>query len=59
MSDYTDRQEDEEIPAIHIPAENTARFRLIKSLLLQRFYLWAALIYSAFLNLILIWEYKL
>lgn len=59
MSDYTDTQESDGSNILNIPAESTARYRMIKSLLTQRFYISLALSFSVFINIILIWAHKL
>lgn len=59
MSDYTDTQESDGSNILNIPAESTARYRMIKSLLTQRFYISLALGFSVFINVILIWTHKL
>jgi len=59
MSDYTDTQESDGSNILNIPAESTARYRMIKSLLTQRFYIGLVLSFSVFINVILIWAHKL
>jgi len=58
MTDHTDHLEEVE-QGLEIPADTTARYRLIKRLIAQRFYWAMAFLYSLFLNIILIWEFRL
>lgn len=59
MTDITDSKED--LPEIEprLPSTNFGKIRMIYKLRTQRFYWAMAFFYSLFLNLILIWEYKL
>ena len=59
MTDITDTRED--LPEIEprLPSSNFGKIRMIYRLRAHRFYWAVAFIYSLFLNLILIWEYKL
>lgn len=58
MTDYTDHLETDEQTLV-IPATTTAKIRLIKKLIAQRFFISLALTLSVFINLIFIVEYKL
>lgn len=59
MSDITDIQEDMQEYQPRLPSSNFGKARMIYRLRAHRFYWAVAFIYSLFLNLILIWEYKL
>lgn len=58
MTDYSDYLEDDEQTLV-IPATTTAKIRLIKKLIAQRFFMGVALALSVFINIVLMVEYRL
>ncbi len=59
MSMLTDKLEDLPETEPRLPPTNFGKIRMIYKLRTQRFYWAMAFFYSLFLNLILLWKYKL